>query len=53
MNELSKYTPKEWNHKNIEIILETQIIEGRSGPPRIAAVQVWQCLLAQTHILDP
>jgi hypothetical protein len=41
MNALSKHIPKDWNHKNIEVILKTQIIEGRSGPPRIAAVHVW------------
>lgn len=41
LNEISNYVPKDWNRKNIEIVLETQIIEGRSGPPRIAAVHVW------------
>jgi hypothetical protein len=26
---------------SIEIVLETQVIQGRSGPPRIAAVHSW------------
>jgi hypothetical protein len=41
VNEISHYVPKNWDRKNIEIVLETQVIEGRSGPPRIAAVHVW------------
>lgn len=41
MNEISNSIPKDWNRKSIEIVLETQVIEGRSGPPRIAAVHVW------------
>ena len=41
LNEIANHVPKDWNRKNIEIVLETQIIEGRSGPPRIAAVHVW------------
>jgi hypothetical protein len=41
MNELADRAPKDWNRKNVEIVLETQVIEGRSGPPRIDAVYVW------------
>jgi hypothetical protein len=31
----------DWKRKNLEIVLETQVIQGRSGPPRITAVHVW------------
>jgi hypothetical protein len=41
INEISNYIPKSWNRRNIEIVLETQVIEGRSGSPRIAAMHVW------------
>lgn len=41
MHDLALQTPKGWQHKNIEVVLETQIIDGRSGPPRVAAVHVW------------
>jgi hypothetical protein len=41
MNEMLNYIPKGWDRKNVEIVLETQVIEGRSGPPRIDAVHVW------------
>jgi hypothetical protein len=41
MAELVSQAPKDWSHKNMEIVLETQVIDGRSGPPRIDAVYVW------------
>jgi hypothetical protein len=41
MQELERVAPKGWEHKNIEIVIETQVIDGRSGPPRIAALYVW------------
>jgi hypothetical protein len=41
MNEMLKQVPGNWKQKNIEIVLETQVIQGRSGPPRISAVHVW------------
>lgn len=41
MNEMSNQLPAGWDRKNVEIVLETQVIEGRSGPPRIDAVHVW------------
>jgi len=41
MEELLKQVPSDWKRKNLEIVLETQVIEGRSGPPRISAVHVW------------
>jgi hypothetical protein len=41
MDEISNIAPKGWDRKNIEVILETQVIEGRSGPPRIVATHVW------------
>ncbi len=41
MEDMLKQVPQNWKQKNIEILLETQVIQGRSGPPRIAAVHVW------------
>jgi hypothetical protein len=41
MDEMLKQVPRDWYQKNIEIVLETQVIENRSGPPRISAVHVW------------
>jgi hypothetical protein len=33
--------PQDWQTKNIEIVLETQVIQGRSGPPRVRAIHIW------------
>ncbi|MGC2739813.1 MAG: hypothetical protein WA274_18120 [Candidatus Acidiferrales bacterium] len=41
MDEMLKEVPNDWKRKNIEIVLETQVIGDRSGPPRIAAAYVW------------
>ena len=41
MDELVRAAPPDWKHKNMEIVLETQVIDGRSGPPRINAVYTW------------
>jgi hypothetical protein len=41
IDELTRQLPANWSHKNIEIVLETQVIDSHSGPPRIAAVHVW------------
>lgn len=41
MIDLAHQAPKGWQNKNIEIVLETQVIDRRSGPPRVVAVHVW------------
>lgn len=41
MNEILKQLPVDWQKKNVEVVLETQVIQGRSGPPRVKAVHVW------------
>jgi hypothetical protein len=41
LDELARRAPKEWARKNLEIVLETQVIDGRSGPPRIDEVYAW------------
>jgi hypothetical protein len=41
MSEMLSQLPRDWKQKNLEIVLETQVIQGRSGPPRISAVHVW------------
>jgi hypothetical protein len=33
MDEMSGLLPRDWKRKNLEIVLETQVIQGRSGPP--------------------
>jgi hypothetical protein len=41
MDEMLNQVPRDWKRKNLEIVLETQVIQGPSGPPRICAVHVW------------
>ena len=41
MNDMLSQVPGNWKQKNVEIVLETQMIQGRSGPPRISAVHIW------------
>jgi hypothetical protein len=41
MEDMLRQVPQNWKQKNMEIVLETQVIQGRSGPPRITAVHVW------------
>jgi hypothetical protein len=41
MQEILALAPQNWQTKNIEIVLETQVIQGRSGPPRVRAIHIW------------
>jgi hypothetical protein len=41
MDEILKRVPGDWKRKNIEIVLETQVVGDRSGPPHVSAVYVW------------
>jgi hypothetical protein len=41
MKDMLKLLPRDWKRKNLELVLETQVIEGRSGPPRVTAVHIW------------
>ncbi len=41
MQEILALAPQNWQTKNIEIVLETQLIQGLSGPPRVRAIHIW------------
>ncbi|HEY4054146.1 MAG TPA: hypothetical protein VGL74_10400 [Terriglobales bacterium] len=41
LEEFALKAPKDWSRKNTEIVIETQVIDGRSGPPRIEEVYTW------------
>lgn len=38
---LRQKAPKNWQRKNIEIVLETKMINGQPGPPRVVAAYFW------------
>jgi hypothetical protein len=33
--------PRGWERKNLEIVLETDIVDGSPSPPRAVAIEVW------------
>lgn len=41
MERATRNAPKNWRNKNIEIVLATQVIGEKSGPPRVAASYFW------------
>jgi hypothetical protein len=38
---LASKAPKGWEGRNMEIVISTEIIDGRSAPPKIEAVHFW------------
>lgn len=41
LDSLIAKAPPDWEHKNMEAVIETQVIQGNSGPPNILAVETW------------
>jgi hypothetical protein len=41
LNALLQNAPQDWEHFNLEAIIETNVIEGQPGPPRVVAVEIW------------
>lgn len=38
---IAKQAPKNWEHKNLQVVLTTKVISGNSGPPRVLATTFW------------
>ena len=41
MHKLTALAPKGWEHKNVEIVLATDVIRGHAGPPTVVATHFW------------
>jgi hypothetical protein len=41
LEELERQAPKAWGRENVEAVITTQVINGKSGPPRLVAAQFW------------
>lgn len=41
LNSLLAKAPANWEGMNMEAVIETQVIEGHSGPPNVLAVETW------------
>jgi hypothetical protein len=41
LDAMLRKAPKNWEHLNLEAVVETNIIEGQPGPPNVLAVETW------------
>ncbi|HVZ84188.1 MAG TPA: hypothetical protein VG893_10985 [Terracidiphilus sp.] len=41
LDSLLAHVPAGWENKNMEAVIETQVIQGHSGPPNVLAVETW------------
>jgi hypothetical protein len=41
LNELTRYAPRDWRRKNLQVILATKVVKGSPGPPRVLAAYFW------------
>jgi hypothetical protein len=41
LDELLHNAPANWRNMNMEAVIETQVIDGHSGPPKVRAVEFW------------
>ncbi len=41
METIREHAPADWHEKNMEFVLSTEIIDGRSAPPKIEAMYFW------------
>ena len=41
LTEFAASAPKGWEHKNLQVVIKTQLIGGDGGPPKVQAVELW------------
>lgn len=41
IEDMNKLAPKGWSQGNVEVVLQTSVIDGRPGPPHIVASHFW------------
>jgi hypothetical protein len=41
LNKLDGQAPSGWEHKNLQVVLATEVVNGTTGPPRILATYFW------------
>jgi hypothetical protein len=41
LKKLESLAPKNWEHKNLQVVLATDVIRGSSGPPIVLAAHFW------------
>ena len=40
-SEFTQSAPRNWSEKNVQIVVETELVNGRSGPPHMVTYTVW------------
>ena len=41
METIAAHAPANWAHKNIQILISTKVINGKSGPPKAVIAHFW------------
>ena len=41
METIAKEAPGDWERKNVQIVIATKVIQGKSGPPRVVTAHFW------------
>jgi hypothetical protein len=41
LSDFDRLAPKRWPNQNIEVVLETMVVNGHAGPPHIDAIHTW------------
>ncbi len=41
LEQLLRKAPADWQNKNVEMVLKTEVIAGEAGPPSIVAATTW------------
>lgn len=41
LEQIAKQAPAGWENKNIEMVIKTEVIDGKAGPPVLVALTVW------------
>jgi hypothetical protein len=41
LDAMLRKAPKNWDQLNLEAVIETNVIEGHAGPPKVLAVETW------------
>ena len=41
METMAEAAPRNWERKNVQIVISTRVINGKSGPPRLLKVHFW------------
>jgi hypothetical protein len=41
LEQIAKQLPAGWENRNLEMVLKTQVIDGKAGPPLLVSSEVW------------